>query len=200
MTLKNKKLIDISLCFSLVCCLLLSMCGFLDSCEEMYDNIVRIRIIANSDSTDDQAVKLKVRDAILESTKELFSVAETCNDALCIASDNLDAIVGVARSTLISNGFDYGVTAEVKSEFFDTRVYDDFTLPAGEYDSLVLTLGEGKGQNWWCVMFPSVCVGAAAGMLTDTISQESANYAQNSGKYVLKFKTVEIFEKIKKII
>lgn len=200
MTLKTKKLIDIALAFSLVCCFLISMCGFSDSCEEMYENIVRVRIIANSDSPEDQAVKLKVRDAVLESTKELFCDVESSGDALFVAEGNLGSIEKVAQNTLISNGYNYGVAARVGKEFFDTRVYDDFTLPAGTYDSLVLTLGEGNGQNWWCVMFPSVCVGAAAGKLNDTLSDESAEYAQNSRKYVLKFKMVEIFEKIKNFI
>ncbi|MBO7218125.1 MAG: stage II sporulation protein R, partial [Clostridia bacterium] len=152
MTLNSRKLIDISLCCSLVFCMLLSMCGFSDSCNEMYENIVRIRIIANSDSAADQEVKLKVRDAVLASSEDFFADAEGREDALLIAKCNLDFISEIANNTLLENGFDYGVSARVGSEFFDTRVYEDFTLPAGRYESLVLTLGEGKGENWWCVM------------------------------------------------
>ena len=200
MTLKTKRLIDISLAFALAFCIILSMSGFSSACEDMYRNIVRIRIIANSDSAEDQNVKLAVRDAVLASSNTLFSDTKSCDDALCVAKENLDYITAVALNTLRQNGYNYEVSARVGSEFFDTRVYDNFTLPAGTYETLVLTLGEGKGENWWCVMFPTVCVGAAAGELTDSIKDSSAEYALNSSKYVLKFKAVEIFEKIKKII
>ncbi|MBQ2274809.1 MAG: stage II sporulation protein R, partial [Clostridia bacterium] len=80
--------------------------------------------------------------------------------------------------------------------FFDTREYDDFSLPAGVYDALVLEIGKAKGKNWWCVIFPSICVGAA-GDLSDTASDSAVNIAKNSQKFVVKFKIVEVYEKIK---
>ena len=200
MTVYSRKVIDISLCFALLFCIMLSMCGFSDSCNEMYDNIVRIRIIANSDKALDQEVKLLVRDAVLTETGDFLGEACDREEALYIAERNIELIKDVANKTLLENGFDYGVKARVSKEFFDTRVYDDFTLPAGSYESLVLTLGEGRGENWWCVMFPTVCVGSAAGRLSDSLSSEAADVAYNHSKYVLKFKAVEIFEKIKKIL
>ena len=100
----------------------------------------------------------------------------------------------------MANGFDYDVDCTVRPEYFDTRVYDDFTLPAGEYQTVVFTIGEGKGENWWCVMYPQVCVGSCVGKLSDSIEKDSEEYAENAEKYVLKFKTVEIFQDLKKLI
>lgn len=200
MTRKNKTIINISLSLALVCALLLSMNGFASACSEMQSNIIRIRVIANSDSARDQALKLAVRDAVLQSSNELFSGTESYSDAVLMAEDNLEFFKECAERAVYAEGFDYPVFVRMGNEFFDTREYDDFTLPAGEYKTLVFTIGEGRGENWWCVMFPKVCVGACSGKLTDTVSESSANYAQNGSKYVLKFKLVEVFRKFTKII
>ncbi len=200
MTLKNKKLIDISLAFALTAAICLSLTGFVDSCEDMYNNIVRIRIIANSDSEEDQTLKLKVRDGILEYSKDILGQANSYDDAISIAEKNTDIIRQKAQSIVYENGFCYSVSLRIGEEYFDTREYDDFTLPAGTYETLVFTIGEGKGENWWCVMFPQVCVGACSGRLTDTVSNDSAEYAYNASEYMLKFKAVEIFQKIKNFI
>lgn len=199
MTRKNKTILNISLSLALVCTLLLSMNGFVNACSEMQSNIIRIRVIANSDSAEDQSLKLLVRDAVLRSSNELFSGAESYEDAVIMAKDNLNFFKECAEAAVCAEGFDYSVEVRMGSEFFDTREYDDFTLPAGEYETLVFTIGEGKGENWWCVMFPKVCVGACSGKLTDTLSEKSANYAQNGSKYVLKFKLVDVFHKFTKI-
>ncbi len=200
MTQKRKKLIDISLSFALAAAICLSLTGFADSCEDMYDNIVRIRIIANSDSEDDQSLKLKVRDGILDYSKDVFSKADSYDEAVLIANENIDLLRQKAQSIIYDNGFDYSVSLRMGEEFFDTREYDGFTLPAGTYETLVFTIGEGNGENWWCVMFPQVCVGTCFGELSDTVRNDSAEYAENAPKYVLKFKAVEIFQKIKNFI
>ena len=200
MTKHTSKLINISLALAMSACLILSMTGFTDSCDDMYQNIIRIRVIANSDSEIDQSVKLKVRDSILSYSKELFNKATTYDDAVLIAKGNVQDINQNALQTLLQNGLKYSVTTEIRQEHFDTREYDGFSLPAGSYETLVVTLGEGKGENWWCVMYPQVCVGSCAGELTDSIAEDSAQKAQNAEKYVVKFKTVEIFQKIKSFI
>ncbi len=195
MTIKNKKLIDISLALSLSVCIILSMSGFVGSCQDMYDNIIRVRIIANSDSAQDQALKLKIRDIILAETKELFTEAESCEEAVEIAQENLDLIQNVAQQTVFDNGYNYEVQLRIDKEYFDTREYDGFTLPAGVYETLIFTVGEGAGENWWCVLFPQVCVGSCSGKLTDSIKESSAEHATKAPKYRLKFKVVEIFQK-----
>lgn len=193
-------ILNISIICALISSIFFSMVGFTNSCNEMYQNILRIRIIANSDLECDQQLKLEIRDAVLEGTKTLFSSAGSYDEVLSLSEDNLQNISEIAENLVLENGFNYSVSAELRSEFFNTRNYDKFTLPAGDYNTLVLTLGEGKGENWWCVLYPEVCVGACSARLNDSISEKSANFAYNSDKYVVKFKTVEIFEKLKNII
>ena len=196
----KRKTFNIALVCALVCSIMLSMVGFKDSCDEMYSNIIRIRIIANSDSQEDQNLKIKVRDAVLEKSKELYGNGSTYEDAVKITDENLDVLLEEARFVIENSGYSYCVNTEFRDEFFDTRVYDDFTLPAGKYKTAVFTVGEGKGQNWWCVIFPQVCVGACSGNLEDSISKASSDYAYNAEDYVIKFKTVEILEKVKKYL
>ncbi len=195
----NKKLLILSLTSALIFCFLFSMVSFSASCEDMYKNIVRIRIIANSDSSIDQNLKILVRDAILNETTDIFPNNADYDEAINLANENLDLILDTAKTKIKECGFDYPVLAEIKKEFFDTRVYEDFTLPSGNYETLVITIGEGKGENWWCVMFPSVCVGACSARLEDSVSETSAEMAYNPEKYVAKFKIIEIYEDIKKI-
>ena len=200
MTLKNRKIINISLALALASCICIGMTGFADSCKDMYNNIVRIRIIANSDSCEDQTLKLKVRDGILEYSKNAFAYADSYDDAIKISNQNLDLFRQEAERIVNESGYNYPIGLRLGDEYFDTREYEDFTLPAGTYKTLVFTIGEGRGENWWCVMYPQVCVGSCSGELTDTIRDDSAEYAENAPKYVLKFKVVEVFEKIKKIL
>ena len=198
MTKSKKTVFNISLALGLVSAILISMAPFADACNDMYENIVRIRVIANSNSETDQTVKLLVRDRLLESSKELFSPCKSEEEAVTVAENNLSLFKREADALLSEENFGYEAKAELRREFFPTREYDGFTLPAGEYDTLVVTLGDGGGENWWCVMFPQVCVGACSGRLTDTVAENSAEYAKNADKYILKFKVVEIFGRIRK--
>ncbi len=197
---KTKLRIDMALALALASAVILSMCGFTAACRDMYDNILRIRVIANSDSKEDQELKLSVRDSILASTGDIFAETSSYSDAVIAAGENLDRMEDIACNTVLSYGFDYGADVQIREEFFPTREYDGFTLPSGKYKTLVVTLGEGGGENWWCVMYPKVCVAACSGELTDSISEESEKYAQNSQKYVLKFKVVEIFQNFKNFL
>lgn len=197
MDITSKKWLKVSLAFGVIGAILLTNICFSNSCQEMYDNIIRIRIIANSDNTDDQALKLDIRDAVLEKSKELFTDIKGYDDAEKIAAENLELFKQTAVKTVYDNGYEYDVDLKIQDEYFCTREYDNFTLPAGTYKSLVFTVGEGNGQNWWCVVYPEVCVGGCSGKLTDSISETSANIAYNSDKYIVKFKAVEIFENIK---
>ena len=196
----SKKWLNFSLVFGIIAAIFISNIGFTNSCKEMYENIIRIRIIANSDSSEDQALKLQIRDAVLEGSKDIFSGANDYNEAEKLALENIEHLEQTAQMVVDEKGLNYKVDLEIKDEFFDTREYDDFTLPSGTYKSLVFTVGEGEGQNWWCVAFPEVCVGGCSGTLNDSLSDSSANIAYNSDKYVVKFKTVEIFEGIKQRI
>lgn len=193
------KLLNLSLISALIFSVLFSMLGFTDSCEEMYDNIIRIRILANSDDPRDQALKIDVRDSVLELSKKMYAECDTYDEALLETEQNFDELLSAAQKTVKEKGLDYNVSLEIREEFFETRVYDDFTLPAGKYRTAVFTIGEGAGKNWWCVIFPRVCVGACSDKLDTALSEDSANAAYGGKKYTVKFKTVEIFQKIKKI-
>lgn len=154
--------LDAALCCGLLVSMLLSpLAGFFGQCQEVRQEVLRLHILANSDSDADQAVKLRVRDAVLEETGDLFSAAGTLEEAEQAAEKNLAAIEEAARRVLEEEGCSYPVKAELARSWFGTREYGETTLPAGEYRALRLSLGEAAGKNWWCVMFPPICVPAA---------------------------------------
>ncbi len=191
-----------ALIFSMLCAiiavLMITMIGFTDSCTEMKENILRIRILANSDSTRDQQLKLGLRDEILNESQNLFEDAGSYEEARTLVNEGREGLLNVAKSYLKKAGAQYDVKLELKPEFFDTRDYGNFTLPAGYYQTAVFTLGKGEGQNWWCVIYPEVCVGSCSERLNTAVSEDAAEIAYSAKRYTVKFKTVEIIEKIKK--
>lgn len=196
-----KRRIHLSVLFGLICAILLSMSHFNVLCEDLRHNVLRLHIIANSDSVADQQLKLKIRDEILAQTGDMFLGITDLATAEDKAQNSLKDFELIANGVIKESGFDYKATAYLGDSYFETRHYDDFSLPAGNYRSLIINLGESKGKNWWCVIFPTVCIPAATdGDLTDSVAVESANVAKNANRYVIKFKTVEIYEKIKKFV
>lgn len=159
------------------------------------EKLIRLHVVANSDTAEDQALKLKVRDAVLTVTEDL-----TQKEALKQA---LPQIQTAAQQCLRQNGSDDPVYVSLKKERFPTRVYDTFSLPAGVYTALRVTIGEGQGHNWWCVAFPSICFRATAKDLEEAavsagFSQEEVGLiTQDGGGYVLKFKSLELLQKFK---
>lgn len=196
----TRKNVELGVLFGLICAIVLSFTHFEARCNELRDGVLRLHIIANSDSEQDQALKLAVRDEILKSSTNIFKNCSSVNDAITVANTNIDEINKIANSVLKQNGIDYTASVCVGDRYFNTREYDDFTLPAGTYKSLVVDLGAAQGKNWWCVVFPCVCVPTASDVsLTDSVSVKAANTAKNAPKYEIKFKTVEIYEEFKKI-
>ena len=122
--------------------------------EEIYDKVVRLHVLANSDSEEDQAVKLKVRDAILAITVPLLQNCETKEEAVALLEENQTLFVEAAKAVLQEEGFDDTVSIEMGLEEYPTRTYDSLCFPAGEYISMRVSLGTGEGQNWWCCLFP----------------------------------------------
>ncbi len=195
-----RKNVELGILVGLVCAIILSFSRFEVRCDELRQGVLRLHIIANSDESADQNLKLAVRDAILENSVDIFKQCNNVDDAVLTASGSVDAIADIANSVIKENGFDYSAAVSVGDSYFDTREYEDFTLPAGTYKSLIVKLGEAEGKNWWCVVFPCVCVPTAYdASLSDSVSSEAAETAQNAPKYQIKFKTVEIYEEIKKI-
>lgn len=121
------------------------------------DEYLRIHIRADSNDSSAQAVKYLVRDGVVEYLTPLVASYETKRDALEGISKSLNEISAVATSVLKANGFSYVAKASLEREVFPTRVYDGYTLPSGEYSALILRLGKGEGDNWWCVVYPPLC-------------------------------------------
>ena len=195
------KRIKLSILFGLISAMLLSVSHFNVLCDDLRENILRLHIIANSDSVADQNLKILIRDEILNETSDLFLNVTDLEDAKQKVGTSLNEFEEIAKRVIVENGFNYDAVAYVEEKYFDTRDYDEFTLPAGYYPSLVIELGEAKGKNWWCVVFPTVCIPAASkGDLSDSVNAESANMAKQGSRYIMRFKTVEIYEKIKNFI
>ena len=129
--------------------------------DEIYDKVVRLHVLANSDSEEDQAVKLAVRDAILDVTVPLLQSCQTKEEAVCVLEENQISLIETAQTVLREQGFDDTVSIEMGLEEYPTRTYDSLCFPAGEYISMRVSLGKGEGQNWWCCLFPPLCLGAA---------------------------------------
>ena len=170
---------------------------FFDSCEELYSDVLRIHILANSDSAADQSLKLAVRDRVLGECSRCYEGCSGKDEALDITRSHIGEIEAAAIREIRDRGFDYPVRAEIVSDFFDTRYYERFTLPAGRYDALRLTIGDGGGKNWWCVMYPSLCVGAAsADEMKDELDRGEYRVV-TSDRFDFRFKLVEYFEDVR---
>ncbi len=136
--------------------------------EKLNTQLIRLHVVANSDSREDQRIKLQVRDAVTESLqKDLAGIADI-SEAKAYLEENLPKLERIANSALEAAGFDGRAVVSFCREAFDTRYYDTFSLPAGVYDALRITIGEGNGHNWWCVAFPSLCLPATSSGFADT--------------------------------
>ncbi|MBQ2987870.1 MAG: stage II sporulation protein R [Clostridia bacterium] len=181
----------------LACCL---CCGFVPSEEDMaiYENTVRLHVIANSDSEHDQSVKLLVRDSVLGELNALLENAQTQEEALKIIEGNLDRLRAVCNETLEALGEEANAELYLKQEKYPTRHYENISLPAGVYRSLQIRIGDADGKNWWCVLFPTLCTSAAkteealirTGFTSDQIGVLTGG---DRPKYKLKFKILEFF-------
>ena len=171
--------------------------------EEMqiYDKTLRLHVPANSNSDADQAVKLKVRDAVIEYLSEPLMECKTKEEAVqktLYLSDNISL---VANNILKENGFDYSARVSVVKESYPRRSYEGISLPAGEYTSLKIELGQAQGENWWCVLFPQICIGSAKptealAEVGFTPNQIRVLTEHDDHKYVVKFKLLEIIQEI----
>lgn len=175
---------------------------FTASAGAVKEEVVRLHILANSDSAIDQEVKLKVRDALLETNTSILSDNVTKENAKEHFENSKEILLKTAEKTLKENGFDYNVKITLQDEYFETRKYGSLTFPAGQYTALKVILGEGNGKNWWCVMFPPLCVPAADGIETnentsDYLTESGEKIVSGGEKYIVKFKLLEIYEELR---
>ncbi|MBQ4206976.1 MAG: stage II sporulation protein R [Clostridia bacterium] len=187
-----------TLCAVLCLAGLCSLVRFEAAAETVRTDVVRLHILANSDAPADQAVKLAVRDAVLAADAALLSGGVTPQNAAALYARSRDLLEKTAEQTLRDHGFAYGARAVFCREYYPTRVYGDCTFPAGVYASVKIVLGEGGGHNWWCVLFPPLCVPAACKEeAVDCLTDSGAAVVSGGERYVVKFKIVEWYEALK---
>lgn len=175
---------------------------------DIANSVFRLHVIANSDTEEDQNLKLQVRDALLEYMNFLCSSTSSKEKAMSIAQEHIGDFYEIAQEVIISSGYDYPVNITIGKYDFPTKNYADVSLPAGIYDALRVEIGSASGQNWWCVMFPPLCfVDVSSGvvpedskeLLQDSMSDEEYDLITdaNSSEMNVKFKIVELFENLK---
>ncbi len=197
---QNKKAHRLALCAlllllgTLLCAILLL---YQDS--QLYNNIVRLHVIANSDSAQDQALKLEVRDAILSQAESLCAQSDDRDSARNALEAHQAELTSCALAVIEQAGYDYDVTIHFGKEAYPERNYGTLTLPAGVYESVRIVIGEGAGQNWWCVLFPPLCVETAEAK--QTLSQSGFTQSQirilteaDNPQYRIRFRAVESFQ------
>lgn len=173
--------------------------------EEISDKIIRLHVVANSDSEEDQQLKRKVRDKILQYMTPILSKSVSRAESIEILQTNLTKIIGIANKEILANGKTYKASAKIGEFPFPTKTYGDVALPAGSYEALRIQLGNGEGANWWCVMFPPLCfVDATHGTIPDymkaklktTLSKDDYKLVTSNDELPvqLKFKIVEIYQ------
>ncbi|AIS53412.1 stage II sporulation protein R [Thermoanaerobacter kivui] len=171
--------------------------------EDLSRKLIRFHVIANSDSQQDQQLKLKVRDAILFNLNPKFEKAKSVKESEKIIKENLDEIKKIAQEEILNDGKNYDVKVMYGKYDFPTRYYGAITLPAGSYNALKVVIGNGEGKNWWCVMFPPLCfIDITHGITDSKAKEEMAKYLTKdemeiieSDKTEIKFKIAEILEK-----
>ncbi len=172
--------------------------------QDLSRKMIRLHVIAHSDSAEDQALKLQVRDAVLDYATAVLQRSADMEEAQEELQSELPRIESIARAAVKAEGYDYGVTASLGQSEFPLKEYDGFSLPAGEYTALRLVIGEGEGQNWWCVVFPPLCTAAACEFdetaLAAGLTEEDLSLITEEEGYVLKFRTIELWQQLRQRI
>lgn len=182
--------------------------------SNLSDSVFRLHIIANSDSSADQELKLKVRDNIINYMNTLTSSSSDKKDVISMVNNHLDSFKEIALNTIKENGYNYDVNIEIGNFNFPTKTYGDISFPAGNYDALRIEIGDAIGQNWWCVLFPPLCfVNSSTGVVPDDskntlkeninsesyeIISEGNNSNDNTSDIKIKFKIIEFFNNFRK--
>ena len=153
--------------------------------SDISDSVFRLHVLANSDSEEDQNLKYKVRDALIAYLEDIAKDTSSKEEVMQLVTNHLQDFETIAKQTITKNGYSYDVTVEVGNFDFPTKNYGDISLPAGYYDALRVKIGEAKGQNWWCVMFPPLCfVNVTSGIVPEE-SKETMKENLNEEEYAL---------------
>lgn len=174
---------------------------FIKTSENISNDVFRLHILANSDEKIDQDLKLKVRDEVLKCGESLFINCKSLDEIIDVSKKNINYFEKIANDCIKNNGFDYKAKVYVDNEYFNTRVYNSITLPSGFYNALKIELGQAQGHNWWCVMFPAICLPSVSeNEIYNVLDDDEIDLVKSNSKYEFRFKIVEIYEKIKSII
>ncbi len=177
--------------------------SFAERIDTLREDVLRLHILANSDSDEDQELKLKVRDALLAQSDELFSGCDTPEEIRARAIAQKETIRLLAQAVVEENGCDDQVKVQLVHMQFDEKQYEEISMPAGEYDALRILIGEAEGHNWWCVMYPPLCIPAASDVTADMdaaayyFDDETMEILENAPKFEVKFKCVEWWDALK---
>lgn len=193
------KKFKISICVSMIVAIIFSICSFAKTSQEIRSDVLRLHVIANSDSSVDQNLKIRLRDFLLEEGRRIFDGSVNVENAVEKIEPQIPALEKSAKEFIQTSGFDYDVKISLSREYFTTRTYETVTLPAGRYLALRVVIGAGEGHNWWCVMFPPMCVPAAdkKDEIKNVFTEDEIKLVESSPKYEIRFKVVEICEEIK---
>ncbi|MBU5627092.1 stage II sporulation protein R [Oscillibacter sp. MSJ-2] len=199
--MKKVKILECALAIGLFFTLVWGMFSIQEQ-QQLADKVVRLHVIANSDEEADQKLKLKVRDQIIDRATEILKASSDRNDAARRLSAALPELRSAAAEEIAKEGYQYDVTASLEETDFPTKEYDGFTLPAGEYLALRVVIGEGQGRNWWCVVFPPLCTAstsdvAQTAMASGLNEEDVGLITEADSGYVLKFKSVELWQSLK---
>lgn len=164
--------------------------------QRISDSLVRLHVVAASDSREDQDIKLQVRDRVLSQAQDILVNAETRDQALILLSGRLDALTETANQTLTQLGSQDRAQVTLKQELFGTRYYEDFTLPGGYYEALRVTIGPGEGKNWWCVVYPQLCMAAMEEQAVPAMGSlsQSDSMLLEAGETRFRFRCLELLE------
>ncbi len=181
--------------FAFVLCA--QMLPFCRGCRDLYDNMLRLHVIAASNSYADQRLKLLVRDTLLREGAAVFDGTADVQTAKDKLTPHFGFLEQAAERTLRQNGCADRVHISLEKTYFDTRTYGDLTVPAGMYEAVCVRIGEAKGQNWWCVMYPPLCLPAATEKTDGAFSSDGRAVLGSSPKYDVRFKVVELYQSAK---
>lgn len=168
--------------------------AFREHLQHLHSDVLRLHILADSDSAEDQSLKLLVRDELLRHSEELFAGCNTPEEMKARAFEQQDTIRDLAQNVLAQHGCTDSVTVQLVQMEFDERQYEEITMPAGTYDALRILIGKGEGHNWWCVMYPPLCLPAASDEAW--FDEETTALLTRPEQFEVKFKCVELLEKL----
>lgn len=187
-----------------LCILAVGLCFWLDMEQsQLADKMLRLHVLANSDSKEDQALKLKVRDQLLVEVGPWLEQQKDVTGVKQSLTSHIPEMTKMAEAVIAKEGYSYPVHVELEETWFPTRTYEGFALPAGKYEALRVIIGEGAGKNWWCVVFPPLCLASSTETVTDEAKDAGLDDKQvflileDKDEYVIKFRAIEMWENLK---